>query len=452
MSCLLGGPSYSLCSLHAAVDSVKHQVDAMFELCRVILDYTSWSEMLPVASVAGLMVTMGLLRYMTSGPMVHPLYALFGQRKPDTHIEGFVAPGYESVGKMFEKFVKSGWEDKAQVCAYVDGRLVIDMYGVYDRHKNDSSSKQYTYGSIQNCFSTTKAVTSIVVAMLVDRGLIDYDTTIASVWPEFAEHEKDHVTIEDLMRHESGLQKFAFSLTADNLQREALKCKAGGNKVGPSISTAQKHKDHRHGHHLPALRRKTCEVGACSKGQICSLSGSSSGGGDSRSSLKEKATVDAKMNSRKAEKKSAGTGAVTTTTTTITSTSESETETETETERTIKVKAKHPVRAYHALTRGWIVNEICMRVDPQQRTVGEFLRDEITQPLDIQGELTLGKETSEYSHKIAPLKSLNHFWLFLQLFNVFNWGRIKLIEVILHLFLKQVFISIDVYSFDFCFF
>ncbi|MFK7977587.1 MAG: serine hydrolase domain-containing protein [Halioglobus sp.] len=39
---------------------------------------------------------------------------------------------------------------------------------------------------------------------------------------------------------------------------------------------------------------------------------------------------------------------------------------------------------YHAVTRGWVVNEIFRRVDPQQRTIGEFLRQEINEPMAVE--------------------------------------------------------------------
>ncbi|MAT93575.1 MAG: esterase [Halioglobus sp.] len=38
-------------------------------------------------------------------------------------------------------------------------------------------------------------------------------------------------------------------------------------------------------------------------------------------------------------------------------------------------------RQYHALTRGWIVNELFRRVDPDGRTIGQYLREEISGPL-----------------------------------------------------------------------
>jgi CubicO group peptidase (beta-lactamase class C family) len=39
-------------------------------------------------------------------------------------------------------------------------------------------------------------------------------------------------------------------------------------------------------------------------------------------------------------------------------------------------------RQYHAMTRGWIVNEVFRRVDPAGRTIGEFLREELSGPLE----------------------------------------------------------------------
>jgi CubicO group peptidase (beta-lactamase class C family) len=179
---------------------------------------------------------------------------------------------------------------------YVKGKVVVDLVGVHDR--NSFIGRSYAKESIQNIFSSSKAVTSIVVAMLVDRGYISYETPIANVWPEFAQNNKGDITLEDLMRHETGLQKFPFSLTAEELGRDKLKVdKAVSQQIASAKSACTPHKKSR-------LRQR-----------------------------------------RKS-------GTVVT-------------------------------RSYHALTRGWIVNEICMKVDPFGRTVGEFLRDEIASPLGI---------------------------------------------------------------------
>ena len=50
------------------------------------------------------------------------------------------------------------------------------------------------------------------------------------------------------------------------------------------------------------------------------------------------------------------------------------------------LKPEWPVegrRKYHAMTRGWVANEIFRRVDPNGRTMGEFLDMEIAKKLDI---------------------------------------------------------------------
>ena len=60
-------------------------------------------------------------------------------------------------------------------------------------------------------------------------------------------------------------------------------------------------------------------------------------------------------------------------------------------------------RQYHALTRGWIVNELFRRVDPQGRTIGEFLREDISGPLDA--DVVIGV-TEEERGRIAAVEAL----------------------------------------------
>ena len=66
------------------------------------------------------------------------------------------------------------------------------------------------------------------------------------------------------------------------------------------------------------------------------------------------------------------------------------------------------VREYHALTRGWIANELFRRVDPQGRTIGEFVQQEISQPLHI--DLAIGVSDEQYERRvpITPLHPLKH--------------------------------------------
>ena len=44
---------------------------------------------------------------------------------------------------------------------------------------------------------------SLCVAVLVDRGLLDYEMTVASYWPEFAQNGKENITVRMLLNHQA---------------------------------------------------------------------------------------------------------------------------------------------------------------------------------------------------------------------------------------------------------
>jgi len=60
-------------------------------------------------------------------------------------------------------------------------------------------------------------------------------------------------------------------------------------------------------------------------------------------------------------------------------------------------------REYHALTRGWIVNEVFRRVDPAGRTIGEFLREDISGPLEADANIGVREAQLGRVSRVAPL-------------------------------------------------
>lgn len=60
-------------------------------------------------------------------------------------------------------------------------------------------------------------------------------------------------------------------------------------------------------------------------------------------------------------------------------------------------------REYHALTRGWIVNELFRRVDPLGRTIGEFLNEDIRDPLGADAIIGVSDHELHRVHPITPL-------------------------------------------------
>ena len=118
------------------------------------------------------------------------------------HAEGFVAPGFESVKAMFEANFSRGAEESGQLCVYVGEEMVVDLWC------SKKADNNYTGDTLTTVFSSTKSLTAIAMAGLVDKGLINYSDKIASHWPEFAQNDKGDLTIADLMRHEAGLANF----------------------------------------------------------------------------------------------------------------------------------------------------------------------------------------------------------------------------------------------------
>ena len=57
-------------------------------------------------------------------------------------------------------------------------------------------------------------------------------------------------------------------------------------------------------------------------------------------------------------------------------------------------------REYHALTRGFIIQELFRRVEPHHRSVGAFLKAEVFDPLGLHISIGLSEEEQEKA-KIA---------------------------------------------------
>jgi CubicO group peptidase (beta-lactamase class C family) len=75
----------------------------------------------------------------------------------------------------------------------------------------------WTENTITNVFSTTKAMTSLAALVLVDRGELDLDTTVARYWPEFAARGKEGIKVRQLLSHTSGVSGWDQPITLDDL-------------------------------------------------------------------------------------------------------------------------------------------------------------------------------------------------------------------------------------------
>ncbi|MEE8397424.1 MAG: serine hydrolase [Desulfobacterales bacterium] len=222
-----------------------------------------------------------------------------GNRKKKLTIEGTVAPGFESVKKLYEHNMRTLEEENTQLCVYVGEDKVVDLWASATEDPNFSPD------SLVNVFSSSKNFEAIAMAALAGKGLLNYNARISEYWPEFAANGKEDVTVADLMRHEAGLAVFDTTLEKEDILAENIKL----NNVGVVIEN-----------HAQKFRR-----GAGNK------------------------------------------------------------------------------REYHAITRGWIVNEVFRRIDPEGRTIGQFLREEISGPLEA--DVFMGVK-DEQLNRISKLSML----------------------------------------------
>jgi len=143
-------------------------------------------------------------------------------------VEGTVAPGYQPVRQLFEENFQAGEESCAQLCVYLGEERIIDLYGSLDV-PDGNQRQEFGPDSLIPIFSTSKILSSIVIATLVDKGLLDYSHKVRDIFPEFCSRYKDDTgTLMDLMRHELGLPILSKTVMRDALVVKNIK----NNSVG----------------------------------------------------------------------------------------------------------------------------------------------------------------------------------------------------------------------------
>jgi CubicO group peptidase (beta-lactamase class C family) len=120
-------------------------------------------------------------------------------------IAGFVKPGFEPVRAAFTANFAHGEELGASFAAIVDGETVLHLWGGFaDR----AASRPWTADTLVPVYSTTKPIAGLVIARLVERGLLDYERPLADVWPAFGASGKDQVTLAQALSHQAGVPGF----------------------------------------------------------------------------------------------------------------------------------------------------------------------------------------------------------------------------------------------------
>ena len=123
-----------------------------------------------------------------------------GREFRKVHLDGTLHPDFQKLATILERILERQ-TGGAALCVYHHGKCVVDLWGGYlDREKTP-----WQRDTMACSFSTTKGVTSTLIHMMSDRGLIDYDAKVADYWPEFAQNGKAEITVRQILTHQAGL-------------------------------------------------------------------------------------------------------------------------------------------------------------------------------------------------------------------------------------------------------
>jgi CubicO group peptidase (beta-lactamase class C family) len=123
----------------------------------------------------------------------------------EVEIRGFWPDRFDPVRDAFAANFAEGRELGARFCAAIEGEVVLDlMAGFADR----DMARPFGPDTLTPVFSTTKAITTLMMARLVGAGLLTYGQRVAELWPDFASAGKAEISIEQCLSHQDGLAAF----------------------------------------------------------------------------------------------------------------------------------------------------------------------------------------------------------------------------------------------------
>jgi CubicO group peptidase (beta-lactamase class C family) len=129
-------------------------------------------------------------------------------------ISGSCDARFRHVHDEFMRNFSERGEVGAGLCVLIDGRSVVDLVGGWtDRERR----RPWRPDTLVNFYSVGKAFVALLALRLLDRGLIELDEPVASIWPEFGDAGKDAATLRHALSHQAGVPAIRQPLTNADL-------------------------------------------------------------------------------------------------------------------------------------------------------------------------------------------------------------------------------------------
>ena len=96
---------------------------------------------------------------------------------------------------LFEKMIEDGLHPGAQLCVYHQGKLLIELAGGLE----SPTGRPVTPQTLYQIRSTTKALASLAMMMIYEKGRFAFEDPVAEHWPEFGAGSKQAITIAHII-------------------------------------------------------------------------------------------------------------------------------------------------------------------------------------------------------------------------------------------------------------
>jgi CubicO group peptidase (beta-lactamase class C family) len=118
-------------------------------------------------------------------------------------LSGHVRSEFSSMVRSLMRLLPQEGQGGAALCVYHRGECVVDIWA----GTRDLEGRPWEEDTVALSWSTTKGILSTLLHILIDRKLADYDVPVSHFWPEFAQADKEKITIRQVLCHEAGLYR-----------------------------------------------------------------------------------------------------------------------------------------------------------------------------------------------------------------------------------------------------
>ena len=117
-------------------------------------------------------------------------------------IKGICDSNFQNVADKFLNNLSSDEEIGASYTVIQNGSILIDIYGGY---KNKEQDDPWLLDTLVGVHSTGKGIISMLIAILIDKGLLNLNEYVSHYWPTFCGHGKEQIKVKTLLSHQAGM-------------------------------------------------------------------------------------------------------------------------------------------------------------------------------------------------------------------------------------------------------